>query len=37
MDLVDIKEIRGDVVIVKDGSLRQILMVGGENFSQNRS
>ena len=33
MDLVDIKEIRGDVVIVKDGSLRQILMVGGENFS----
>ena len=33
LDLVDIKEIRGGVVIVKDGSFRQIIMVGGVNFS----
>jgi len=33
LDLVDIKEIRGNVVIVKDGSLRQIVMVGGVNFA----
>jgi hypothetical protein len=32
LDLVDVKEIRGDVVILKDGSLRQIVMVGGVNF-----
>lgn len=33
LDLVDIKEIRESTVIVKDGSLRQIIMVGGVNFS----
>src|SRR5579863_7268960 len=33
LDLVDIEEIRGDVVIVKDGSLKQIVMVGGVNFA----
>jgi type IV secretory pathway VirB4 component len=33
LDLVDIKEIRQNTVIVKDGSLRQIVMVGGVNFS----
>lgn len=33
LDLVDIKEIKDDVVVVKDGSLRQIVMVGGVNFS----
>ena len=33
LDLVDIQEIRGNVVIVKDGSLKQIVMVGGVNFS----
>jgi type IV secretory pathway VirB4 component len=33
LDLVDIKEIRGNVVIVKDGSLRQIVMVAGVNFA----
>jgi hypothetical protein len=33
LDLVDVKEIRGDVVSVKDGSLRQIVMVGGVNFA----
>ncbi len=33
LDLVDIKEIRGNVVIVKDGSLRQVVMVGGVNFA----
>lgn len=33
LDLVDIKEIRGNVVIMKDGSLRQIVMIGGVNFS----
>ena len=32
-DLVDIKEIRDGVVIVKDGSFRQVIMVGGVNFS----
>jgi type IV secretory pathway VirB4 component len=32
-DLVDIKEIRGNVVMLKDGSLRQIVMVGGVNFA----
>jgi hypothetical protein len=32
LDLVDVKEIRGDVVVLKDGSLRQIIMVGGVNF-----
>jgi type IV secretory pathway VirB4 component len=32
LDLVDVKEIRGDVVILKDGSLRQVVMVGGVNF-----
>jgi type IV secretory pathway VirB4 component len=33
LDLVDIKEIRGNVVVVKDGSLRQVVMVGGVNFA----
>ncbi|HVM77307.1 MAG TPA: hypothetical protein VMU07_04100 [Candidatus Paceibacterota bacterium] len=33
LDLVDIKEIRDDVVILKDTSLRQIIMVGGVNFA----
>src|SRR6202453_2261 len=33
LDLVDIKEIKQNTVIVKDGSLRQIVMVGGVNFS----
>lgn len=33
LDLVDIKEIRDDVVILKDGSLRQIVMVAGVNFA----
>ncbi len=33
LDLVDIKEIRGNVVIMKDGSFRQIIMVGGVNFA----
>jgi len=33
VDLVDIKEIKEKTVIVKDGSLRQIIMVGGVNFS----
>jgi type IV secretory pathway VirB4 component len=32
LDLVDVKEIRGDIVILKDNSLRQIVMVGGVNF-----
>ncbi len=33
LDLVDIKEIKSSTVIVKDGSFRQIIMVGGLNFS----
>jgi type IV secretory pathway VirB4 component len=33
LDLVDIKEIRDDAVIGNDGGLRQIVMVGGVNFS----
>jgi type IV secretory pathway VirB4 component len=33
LDLVDIKEIRDNVVIMKDGSLKQIVMVGGVNFA----
>jgi type IV secretory pathway VirB4 component len=33
LDLVDIKEIKESTVIVKDGSLRQVVMVGGVNFS----
>jgi type IV secretory pathway VirB4 component len=32
-DLVDIKEVRDGVVIVRDGSFRQVIMVGGVNFS----
>ena len=32
-DLVAIKEIKEKTVVVKDGSLRQIVMVGGVNFS----
>lgn len=33
LDLVDIKEIRDKTVVMKDGGLRQIVMVGGVNFS----
>src|ERR1700679_4288265 len=33
LDLVDVKEIKQNTVVVKDGSLRQIIMVGGVNFS----
>lgn len=32
-DIVEIEEIRQDTVLLKDGGLRQILMVGGINFS----
>jgi type IV secretory pathway VirB4 component len=33
LDLVDVKEIRDSAVVMKDGSLRQIIMVGGVNFA----
>jgi type IV secretory pathway VirB4 component len=33
LDLVDIKEIRENVVVLKDSSMRQIVMVGGVNFA----
>lgn len=33
LDLVDIREIRDDTVIGKDGGLRKIVMVGGVNFA----
>lgn len=33
LDLVDIDEIRGNVVLMKDTSLKQIVMVGGVNFA----
>lgn len=33
LDLVDIKEIKQNAVLVKDGSFRQVIMVGGVNFS----
>jgi type IV secretory pathway VirB4 component len=33
LDLVDIKEIKEGTVILKDNSLRQIVMVGGVNFA----
>jgi len=33
LDLVEIKDIKDNVVIMKDGSLRQIIMVSGVNFS----
>jgi type IV secretory pathway VirB4 component len=33
LDLVNIKEIRDNTVIMKDGGLRQIIMVGGVNFA----
>jgi type IV secretory pathway VirB4 component len=33
LDLVDIKEVKQNTVVVKDGSLRQVIMVGGVNFS----
>lgn len=33
LDLVDIQEIKQNAVVVKDGSFRQIVMVGGVNFS----
>ncbi len=33
LDLVDIKDIHDNAILMKDGSLRQIVMVGGVNFS----
>lgn len=33
LDLVDIREIRDKTVVMKDGSLREIIMVGGVNFA----
>lgn len=33
LDLVDIEELRGNVVIMKDGSMKQVVMVGGVNFA----
>jgi type IV secretory pathway VirB4 component len=33
LDLVDIKEIQENVVVLKDSSLRQVVMVGGVNFA----
>ena len=33
LDLVDIEEIRENAVFMKDGSLKQIVMVGGVNFA----
>lgn len=33
LDIVNIKEIRDNTVIMKDGGLRQIVMVGGVNFA----
>ena len=33
LDLVEIKDVHDNTVIMKDGSLRQIVMVGGVNFS----
>jgi type IV secretory pathway VirB4 component len=33
LDLVDIKEIKQNTVLVNDGSFRQVVMVGGVNFS----
>jgi hypothetical protein len=33
LDLVDIKEIKENVAITKDGSMKQIVMVGGVNFA----
>src|SRR4051812_3292099 len=33
LDLVDVKEIKENTVILKDGGLRQVIMVGGVNFS----
>jgi type IV secretory pathway VirB4 component len=33
LDLVNIKEIRDNTVIMKDGGMRQIVMVGGVNFA----
>ena len=33
LDLVDIKEIKQNTVTVKDGSFRQVIMVGGVNFA----
>ncbi len=32
-DLVEVESIQDDAIILKDGSLRQIIMVGGVNFS----
>ena len=33
LDLVDIKEIKENVVIMKNGSMHHIIMVGGVNFA----
>jgi len=32
-DLVEVKEIKADTIILKDGGLRQVVMVGGTNFA----
>ena len=32
LDLVDIKEIKKNAVIMKDGGMHQVVMVGGINF-----
>lgn len=32
-DLVEAKEIKDDTILMKDGSLRQVIMVGGTNFA----
>lgn len=33
LDLVNIKDIRDDTIIMKDGGMRQIVMIGGVNFA----
>ncbi|HVO28525.1 MAG TPA: hypothetical protein VMT81_00895 [Candidatus Paceibacterota bacterium] len=33
LDLVDIEEVRENVVVMKNGSLKQVVMVGGVNFA----
>lgn len=33
LDLVDIKEIKNGVVIMNDGSMHQVIMIGGVNFA----
>ena len=33
LDLIDIKEIKKNAVIMNDGSMHQVVMVGGVNFA----